>query len=125
MITALLLKKTQLTPQVILDKDSNVFTIEGKSIYSNGYEFYKPILNWFEEYFKSPNKKTVLTIYFQYVNSSSFFQISMLVRIFSENVDKSKLKIIWKHDFDDEMIKENGFEFKENVNFDFEIIQVD
>jgi len=123
MLKPFIQKKTQLTPLVILDNNTSEFLIEGKSIYSNGYEFYKPIILWFSEYFKNPNPSTYLTIYFQYINSSSFFQISLLIKMFSENANKSKLKIIWKHDFDDEIIQENGLEFQKNINFDFEIIE--
>lgn len=123
MLKPLILKKTQLTPRVILDKENNTFSIEGKSIYSNGREFYTPILQWMQEYFEQPNEETQLVIYFEYINSSSFFHISMLVKMFSENKHKSKLKIIWKYDFDDEIIKENGLEFQKNSNFDFEIIE--
>jgi len=124
MLKPLILKKTQLTPLVILDKDNNMFSIEGKSIYSNGYEFYTPILVWFKEYFKNPNITTELIIYFEYINSSSFFQISRLIEMFSENINNSKLKIIWKYDFDDEIIQENGMEFKKNTNFEFEVLVV-
>jgi len=123
MLEPLILGKKQLTPEVILDKGNNTFSIKGKSIFSNGYEFYKPILLWFEEYFKNPNKETELTIYFEYINSSSFFQISLLIILFSKNYKKSNLKIIWLHDEDDEVIEENGTDFKEMTSFNFEVRQ--
>ncbi len=123
MLKPLILEKTQLTPEVILDKAENTFSIKGKSIFSNGFEFYKPILLWFEEYFKNPNSKTELIIYFEYINSSSFFQISLLIKMFSNNYKNSYLKIIWLYDEDDEIIEENGVEFKEMTKFDIDVRQ--
>ena len=57
-IAPLIIESSELTPEVILDKDSNVFIFKGKSLPENPLGFYKPILNWIDEYAMEPNVST-------------------------------------------------------------------
>ena len=52
------IKKTKLSPKVVLDKTNNIFFISGRSIYSNANEFYDPIISWFKNYLENPNKNS-------------------------------------------------------------------
>ena len=45
-IAPLIIESSELTPEVVLDKDSNVFMFKGKSLPENPLGFYRPILNW-------------------------------------------------------------------------------
>ena len=83
----LFIKKTDLSPKVLLDKDNNKFFIVGKSIVENAFEFYVPIIEWFKNYFKDPNKSTDLIFFLEYLNSSSFLQIaSRISRVYRPNL---------------------------------------
>jgi hypothetical protein len=42
------IKGTDDTPNVILDKDNNLFELSGRSLPEDVNMFYEPILNWIE-----------------------------------------------------------------------------
>ncbi len=99
-------------PEVILDKEKEIFSIKGKSIPEDSGAFYKPVFEWFEEYFKSPNDETVLVLKLDYYNSSSARSIANLIKIFDDKHSKGlKVKILWYFNPDDEAMKENGEDF--------------
>ncbi len=124
MLNPLILNKTQLTPKVILDKENNFFIISGKSIFSDGQEFYKPIHEWFREYFKNPNEVTELTLFLEYINSSSFLQITLLINLLVENKNNSNIKLFWLYDEDDEAMLETGKEFQYSSSLKIELVEV-
>jgi len=49
------IKGTQETPEVMLDKQSGVFSISGKSLPEDVKEFYNPLIEWIENYSNEPN----------------------------------------------------------------------
>jgi len=124
MLKPLILTKTQLTPKVVLDKENNFFVISGKSIFSDGHEFFKPILKWFEEYFKNPNSTTELTLFLEYINSSSFLQITILINLLVQHKNKSNIKILWLYDEDDETMQEAGKEFQYSTTLNIELVEI-
>lgn len=118
----LIIEKTEKTPEVIFDKENNVFQITGRSIIENSHEFYLPILNWFKEYVKNPNKETELILNYEYLNSSSSLQVMKIVFLFEEyDSSDNKFKITWLYEKDDEMVKERGEEMQNSVELDFMI----
>ncbi|MCF6366463.1 MAG: DUF1987 domain-containing protein [Bacteroidales bacterium] len=121
MLAPIIIKKDSLSPKVVLDQESGVFCLSGKSIVENAHDFYTPILNWFKEYFKKPNKSTHLIFYIEYLNSSSALQISNLIFLFSENKKGNQLKITWLYDEDDEAMKETGKEFQYSNTLKFDV----
>jgi len=121
MLAPLIIKKKSLSPEIILNQNSNTFLISGKSIVENAHEFYTPILDWFKEYFKNPNESTHLILYIEYLNSSSSLQISNLIFLFSENQKDNKLNITWLYDIDDDTMKETGKEYQYSNFIDFNI----
>ncbi len=119
--------KTQLSPRVILDKDTNTFEIFGKSAVENAEDFYKTILDWFTDYFKTPNENTEIVFYLEYLNSASSVQIGKLLNIFEMNKEKSNIIVNWFCETDDETMSEVGKEFKYmfEVQFNLKIIKED
>ncbi|MCD4792735.1 MAG: DUF1987 domain-containing protein [Bacteroidales bacterium] len=115
------IKKTKLSPKVILDKANNIFLITGRSIYANANEFYEPIISWFNNYMKNPNKNSELIFYLDYVNSSSSFQIIKLLDFIYENKsDVCQFKVTWLYGVDDEMSQETGkdIQYSTDINID-------
>jgi hypothetical protein len=112
---------TTKTPQVILDPEQGIISLEGRSILEDTISFYDPILSWLVEYTNSP-KDTTINIAFDYFNSTSarilliIFQTAQKIKISGNN-----LVINWYYDENDENIKESGMDFaslvKENFNF--------
>ncbi len=119
------LSATQKTPQLKFDVVEGVFEISGRSIPENSIEFYKPLLNWLDEYVKTPKESTHLKIILEYFNTSSS---KCLVEIFRrlEVLHKSgqELKIDWYYEKEDEDILESGQDFKEIMKLPIEMVLI-
>ncbi|MDQ3394084.1 MAG: DUF1987 domain-containing protein, partial [Bacteroidota bacterium] len=49
------LKSTSKTPNIDFKYREGVFEIKGRSIPENSIEFYKPLIDWLDEYIQQPN----------------------------------------------------------------------
>ena len=126
MLTPLKVNKSKLVPEVILDKQQNIFKISGKSITVNAVEFYNQILSWFEKYLTQPNEDAQLILQFEYVNSSSSIQLNRLLSLLESNKDvKNKIKIVWLYEEDDELICEMGKELQSSSTLNFELQEIE
>jgi hypothetical protein len=112
---------TTKTPQVILDPEQGIISLEGRSILEDTISFYDPILSWLNEYTDYP-KDTTINISFDYFNSTSA-RILLIILQTAQKIKKSgnKLIINWYYDENDENIRESGMDFaslvKEQFNF--------
>ena len=122
MIKPIKIEKTANSPEVILNKDKGIFQIMGRSIVENSFDFYTPIINWIEEYFKNPNPSTQLSLYIDYLNSSSTLQLMKLIKLFN---GKENVKIVWVFEDGDENSKETGEEYELASNVEFEFVETD
>ncbi len=121
------INKTQLSPEITFDKKNNIFEIYGKSAVENADDFYKPVLNWFTEYFKSPNENTEINFYLEYLNSASSVQIGKLINLFEINKNKCKISLNWFYESDDEIMYDAGKElqYMYEIKFNFKAIKED
>ena len=117
--------RTILTPEIILDKEEDFFYISGKSVMENSEEFYKPVLNWFEKYFKNPQKISGIIFALEYFNSSSSIQIGKIIDLFVKNQNKTQVIIDWIYESGDELSEESGKEFENIYGYKFNIIEID
>ena len=62
---------TEDTPKVILDKDTELLEISGRSLPEDVASFYEPVLTWLDEYAQNPNKKTIFNFKLIYFNTAS------------------------------------------------------
>ena len=110
-------------PAVTLDKINNKFEMTGKSLPEDVNEFYDPILEWLRDYAKNPNDETNFVMNLEYYNSASVRKIVDILVVL-ENIHKKgkAVKVIWMFEESDEMMGENGEDFKDTVNIPFEII---
>ncbi len=119
-----IIKETKYTPEVNFNTKEGILNIKGNSYPENTLEFYDPILNLLENFFKKTKKeKIVLNIEIIYFNSSSsrvFFEIFDLIEDFGNRLD---FIINWIYEGDNEGIMEIGEDFKEDFeNLDFNLI---
>lgn len=122
MLTGLKIPLSQYLPEIYLDKDKNIFKIKGKSIPENAEIFYKPVFQWLDEYFTSPNEQTELDLALEYYNSSSARILAKIIKIFDDNYKEGKdVKVIWTALEEDEAMIDNGEDFKMLFNLPFEI----
>src|SRR5687767_955381 len=65
------LEGTEDTPKIILDKKNGIMEISGRSLPEDSTEFYKPVLDWIENYANDPNSSTVFVFKLEYFNTAS------------------------------------------------------
>lgn len=111
------------TPRVHFDPQQGYFEISGKSLPENSFDFYKPLLDWMDEYLKNPANQSNLVFKLEYFNTSStahFLRlIKKLEKIHSEGGD---VVVQWYHDHEDEDMREAGEDFRLLVKMPIDII---
>ena len=123
MATILNLQGTEDTPEVLFNKETNQFSLSGRSLPEDAFLFYSPIINWMSNYVKNPNAYSELIISLEYFNSSSVKQILNLISLFEEIVkSKKEAKIVWCFSEGDDLMEIKGLEFQSMVmNIPFEL----
>lgn len=121
-IAPLIIESSEVTPDIILDKDSNTFVIKGKSLPENPIGFYKPVLDWIDEYAIQPNPKTEIEFKMIYFNtSSSKVFLDIMKKFEAINRGGSNCVINWYYKDDDEEMLEAGEIYAERVNLPFNL----
>ena len=94
----------------------------GSSFPENALDFFSPIVKWIENFMLEKTEKVNAEFDFEYLNSSS-------IKFISDIVDKlqfykssgGEVEMIWYYDDDDDDMLEMGEEFKEDVDFIFNL----
>jgi len=105
------------TPKIMLDKKNGIFEISGRSLPEDSAEFYRPVIEWINEYGKDPNPITEFTLKLEYFNTASS---KLILDVLSSLEDIKGMKIMWYFHEDDEDMEEAGQEFSELVEIPFE-----
>jgi len=112
---------TDETPKVILDADANIFEFSGKSLPEDVTTFYNPLLEWLDEYSKSPNPLTKIAIKLDYFNTaSSKMLLDILLKLEEIQEGGNEVLVAWYYREDDEDMQEAGEEYAEIVEVPFE-----
>jgi len=121
----LILEPTPKTPKVILNSDINVFEVSGRSIPEDSVGFYRKILDWVDEYAKTPNPKTNFRFQLEYFNTSSSKCLLDLFRKL-EKLHKGghDVVITWSYDADDEDMEETGEDYKALLEVPFDLVSI-
>jgi len=119
------IKGTNDTPKVLLDADNEVFEISGRSLPEDVVSFYKPVLDWLDEYKDNAKGYTEFVFRFIYFNTAtSKLILDILFKLEEIHESGNDVKVIWFYEEDDEDMLDLGEEFAENVDIEFEIIEV-
>lgn len=109
------------TPGIVLDANSEVFEISGRSLPEDVTAFYDPVLNWLDEYAEKPNPKTEFVFKLTYFNTaSSKVLLDILMKLEDINNDGHEVIIKWYSPEDDEDMQEAGEEYADIVDIAFE-----
>ena len=114
---ALNLEGTEDTPKIILDKKNGIMEISGRSLPEDSTDFYKPVLDWIEEYAQDPNPTTTFMFKLEYFNTASS---KLILDVLYALEDIKGLKVEWYFHDEDEDMEEAGQEFSELVEIPFE-----
>ncbi|MGB0888028.1 MAG: DUF1987 domain-containing protein [Vicingaceae bacterium] len=116
-------KATDNSPEIILDIESNIFSIKGKSVLTEVDDFYAPVFNWLEDAIILKDKRIDFVFDLEYFNIFSskriLFILYKLTDLKKKGVD---VHIIWHFSYDDDDMKEVGEDFACMVNLPFEFI---
>ena len=117
------IKATNDTPRVLFDPDNNLFEISGRSLPEDVVTFYQPVLDWLDEYIRTPLKKTDFVFKYIYFNTATSKLVQDILTKLEHLQEKgSEVKVSWYYEQDDEDMLDLGIEFKENVDIAFEIV---
>ncbi len=116
------IKGTDDTPNVILDAESNIIEFSGRSLPEDVVTFYAPVIQWIEEYAKSPNPKTEVIFRLEYFNTASSKILLDILLKFEDILNEGhEVLIQWYFQEDDEDMEEAGEEYSEIVDIPFEM----
>ncbi|MDC0584285.1 DUF1987 domain-containing protein [Bacteroidales bacterium] len=108
-----ILEKTKITPSVNCNAEKGEFTFEGRSIPEDSIAFFEPIIEWLDEYFKSPCQTTTLNFRLDYINSGSSKYLLSIFKNLTGFINDSTLIIVnWYYEEDDETIIDLGEHYK-------------
>ncbi len=114
---------TPKTPSVKFIASEGSLEIKGRSIPENSIEFYKPLMDWIEQYSASPQKETVVNIQLEYFNTSSS---KCILDLFKKlEVINDQIVINWYYEEDDEDMLEAGEDYDAIINIPFKMIEIE
>lgn len=113
------------TPNVMMNPETGTIEIKGRSIPENSIEFYKPVVDWLDEYTKSPAAKTVVNVRLEYFNTSSskcILDVFKKLEVIKKN--GNDIVINWYYEEDDEDMLEAGEDYESIIKVPFKMIQI-
>jgi hypothetical protein len=122
---AINIEGTPKTPKVNFDSEKGTLLLKGRSIPENSIEFYRPLVDWLDQYSTSPKGKTVCDIQLEYFNtSSSKCLLDLFKKMEQMNSSGSEIVINWYYEEDDEDMLEAGEDYQSIINVPFKMIEV-
>jgi len=122
---SLLIDATSKTPSVSFNDETKLIEIKGKSTPEDHIAFYKPILEWFDEFILDPPERTQMDVRLDYFNTSSS---KVLLKIFRKleliSEAEKKIEVNWYYEIGDWDMKDCGLDYKAIVNVPFKLIEL-
>ena len=120
---ALEIQGTTDTPEIILDKEKSIFSFSGKSMPEDVEEFYRPVIQWIENYAASPNTFTKVIFKMKYFNTASSKMLLDVMEHFADaNENGNSVEMEWHYPEIDEDMLEAGEGYDELVEVPFKFI---
>ncbi|MBW8051620.1 MAG: DUF1987 domain-containing protein [Cytophagales bacterium] len=120
------LKATFKTPGVFFDAKKGTLEIEGRLIPDDAKAFFKILFDWIDQYCENPATKTVVKLYFEFLNTASKRSIMDILRKLEKLYKKGNdVKALWQYDEDDIDSMEEGHDFGSILSIPFEVIKIE
>ena len=117
------IESTEDSPHIVLDRESNILKISGRSLPEDVNTFYEPMISWIEEYAKDPLDVTVFNFKLTYFNTASSKIILDILTQFEEMIEEGhEVMVRWHYPEEDEDMMEAGEEYSEMVDVPFEMV---
>jgi len=121
-----IISPTRSTPEIILDP-KGIIKITGQLIPENAEDFFNPIEEWINEYFKNPADITTVEICIEYINSTgTTYLLDIIHKITHIHLQKNSNKFIinWYYRDEDEDMLEKGRFFSTDLDVPFSFIKI-
>jgi len=121
-----IISPTKNTSEVILDP-KGIIKLTGRLIPENAQNFFNPIEDWLNEYFKNPADITTVEIRLEYINSAgTMYLLDIIHKITYIHLQKNTNKFIinWHYKDEDEDMLETGRFFSSDLNVPFNYIKI-
>ena len=117
------IESTEDNPQIVMDRESNILEISGRSLPEDVNTFYEPMMSWIEEYAKDPLDITVFNFKLTYFNTASSKIILDILTQFEEMIEEGhQVMVRWHYPEEDEDMMEAGEEYSEMIDVPFEMV---
>lgn len=126
MLNTLVIDRTKISPEVILDPREGVFTITGTSMSEDAVGFYMPVLNWLKKYVETPNECTHIKFNLTYFNTASSKLIWEIMIVLQDAYSNGhKITIDWIFQEEDEDMEEAGEIYAERMDIPINLIAIE
>ena len=123
---SLIIENTNKTPKVFFNALNGKMELAGRSIPENSFQFYEPLLQWIDEYAKSPQDQTSFTFKLDYFNtSSSMYILGILKKLEKMYIDGKNIKVFWYYDAEDEDMLQTGEDLRQIVKIPIEMTELE
>jgi hypothetical protein len=113
------------TPTVNFEASGKI-EIKGRSIPENSIEFYKPLIDWLDQYLTSPAKLTNVNVQLVYFNtSSSKCILDVLKKLEAIYKAGNEVVINWHYEEDDEDMLEAGEDYQSIIKVPFKMCEIE
>lgn len=120
---ALIIDKTEKTPEVVVDYNENRISIKGVCTPENPTLFFEPVYREIVEY-KREKSELLFDIHLQYFNTgASKCIVSLLMEAAKYENEFQKTKVNWIYDKGDDELMEVGQEFSAITRLEFNYIE--
>lgn len=110
-------------PKIVFDKEKNLLEMSGVSLPEDVVGFYKPVIQWIEDYLKDPNQETEVSVNLTYFNTSSSKAILDILTKFDELALKDlPVSVTWHYPEMDDDLLATGKEFKSMLKMPFNFV---
>ncbi|ALO14747.1 MAG TPA: DUF1987 domain-containing protein [Salinivirga sp.] len=117
---------TPKTPTVNFNAEKGNIEIKGRSIPENSIEFYKPLVDWLEEYMNNPKELTEVDIQLEYFNtSSSKCILDVFKKLEAIYKGGNEVVINWHYEEDDEDMLEAGEDYQSIIKIPFKMMEIE
>ena len=118
---------TAKTPTIKFNFEDGVLEMKGRSIPENAIEFFKPLVDWLDDYSKESKEITNANIQLEYFNtSSSKCILDIFKKLESINKQDDKDVVInWYYEEDDEDMLEAGEDYQSILKIPFKMIEIE
>ncbi len=119
---SLRIEATKQTPLVKFDAETGILELKGRSTPENPVEYYKPIIEWLENYSNNAKPKTSFHVQLEYFNtSSSKCLLDVMKKLANMHKSGKTIEFNWWYEEDDEDMKETGEDYQDVLGIPFNI----